>query len=155
MHGLQLNRVCCLLNFSCSACVREEAGPLKSSRKYEPLTQGNGLNPNHDGSSTEGDVPNEFCVLRNKPLSRERKQPTFFCPFTRVNMAEEELSGDDAPRAVLSNARHGGWYEPEGRTIRHHIIYNGLRVAPEEYPVLRMTRIMFETFNVPVELWFA
>ena len=39
---------CCLLNFSCSACVREGAGPLKSSRKYVPLTQGNGLNPNHD-----------------------------------------------------------------------------------------------------------
>ena len=28
---------CCLLNFSCSACVREGAGSLKSSRKYEPL----------------------------------------------------------------------------------------------------------------------
>ena len=38
------------------------------SCKYEPLTQGNGLHPNHDGSSTERDVPNEFCVLRNKPL---------------------------------------------------------------------------------------
>ena len=68
----------CLLNVSCSACVRERAGPLKSSRKYEPLTQGDGLNPNHDGSSTERDVPNEFCALRNKSLSRERKQATFF-----------------------------------------------------------------------------
>ena len=46
--------------------------------QIRPLTQGNGLNPNHDGSSTERDVPNEFCVLRNKSLSRERKQPTFF-----------------------------------------------------------------------------
>ena len=104
-------------------------------------------------------MPNEFCVLRNKPLHS-------FCPFIRVNMAEEELtrcvvdndsgkckarsvgdealcddndSGkagfprDDAPRAVPSNARHGGWYAPEGRKIWHHIIYNGLRVAPEEY----------------------
>ena len=69
---------CCLLNFSCSDCVREGAGPLKSSRKYERLTQGNGLSPSHDGSSTERDVPNEFCVLRNKSFSRERKQLTFF-----------------------------------------------------------------------------
>ena len=33
----------------------------------------------------------------------------------------------------------------------HYAIYNGLRVAPQEYPFLpkeRMTRIMFETFNV-------
>ena len=49
-----------------------------SSRKYEPLRPGNGLNPNHDGCSTERDVPKEFCVLRNKSFSRERKQPTFF-----------------------------------------------------------------------------
>ena len=47
---------CCLLNCSCSAYVREGAGPLKSSLKFEPLTQGNGLNPNHDGSSTERDA---------------------------------------------------------------------------------------------------
>ena len=51
---------------------------MKPSGTYEPLTQGDGLNPNHDGSSTERYVPNEFCVLRNEPLSRERKQPTFF-----------------------------------------------------------------------------
>ena len=51
--------------------------PLLSC-KYESLTQGNRLNPNHDGSSTERDVPNEFCVLRNRSLSRVRKQPTFF-----------------------------------------------------------------------------
>ena len=36
------------------------------------------------------DVPNEFCVLRNKSLSRERKQPTFL--FTRANMAEEKVA---------------------------------------------------------------
>ena len=36
---------------------------------------------------------------------------------------------DDAPRAVPSDARHDGWYEPEGRK-------NGLRIAPEEYLVL-------------------
>ena len=48
------------------------------SCKYEPLTQGNGLNPNHDGSSMERDVPNDVCVLRNKPLSRERKQHAWF-----------------------------------------------------------------------------
>ena len=28
---------CCLLNFSCSACVKEGAGLLKSSRKYDTL----------------------------------------------------------------------------------------------------------------------
>ena len=66
------------LNFSCSACVREGAVLLKSSRKYEPLTRGDGLIPNHDGFSAERDVPNEFCVLCNKPLSREREQLTFF-----------------------------------------------------------------------------
>ena len=34
------------------------------------ITQTHHTNPNRD-------VPNEFCVLRNKSLSRERKQPTF------------------------------------------------------------------------------
>ena len=29
------------------------SGPLKFSRKYEPLTQGNGLNANHYGSSLD------------------------------------------------------------------------------------------------------
>ena len=57
-------------------CLRLYQGRSRDSRKYEPLTQGDGLNPNHDGSSEERDVLNEFCVLRNKPLSRDRKQPT-------------------------------------------------------------------------------
>ena len=79
MHALLLNRVCSLSSelYVFRLC-QGRSGPLKSSRKYEPLTHGDGLNPNHDRSSTEHDVPNEFCVLRNKPLSRERKQPTFF-----------------------------------------------------------------------------
>ena len=47
------------------------------SCKYEPLTQGNR-------------VRNELCVLRNKSLSRERKQPTFL--FIRAIMAEEEVA---------------------------------------------------------------
>ena len=75
-------------------------------------------------------------------------------------MAEEELaellvrynSGmykagvprDDAPPAVPSDATNDGWYGPEGRKIRNHITHNELRVALEEYPVLR-----------PWELWFA
>ena len=67
-------------------------------------------------------------------------------------MAEEELtelvvdndSGkagphDDAPRAEPSDSRHDGWYEPEGRKIRDHLIYNGLRAALEEHPVLPMS----------------
>ena len=57
---------------------------MKSGRKYVPLTQGNGLNPNHDGSSTERDVPHELGVLRNKSISRERKQLTL--PFHRILM---------------------------------------------------------------------
>ena len=46
---------------------------MKSSRRYEPLTQGNGLNRNRDGSSTE-----------NGPQS--------FCLSISANMAEEELT---------------------------------------------------------------
>ena len=66
--------VCCWTVCAvCCACVRERAGLFS---KYEPLTRGDGLNPNHDGFST--DLQNEFCVLSNKSLSRERKQPTFF-----------------------------------------------------------------------------
>ena len=61
-------------NFRVPLVSGQEQGPLKSSRKYVPLTQGNGLNPHHDGSNTERDVPNEFCVLRNKSLSRERDE---------------------------------------------------------------------------------
>ena len=40
------------------------AGPLKSSRKHVPLTQGSGLNPNHDGSSTERDVPKQSSHIK-------------------------------------------------------------------------------------------
>ena len=74
MYGLLLNRVCSLPSelFVFRLCQGRCGGPLKSSRKYEPLTQGNGLNPHHDGSSTERDEPNEFCVLRNKLLSRAK-----------------------------------------------------------------------------------
>ena len=69
-------------------------------------------------------------LLRNKSLSRERKQLTFSLSFIRANMAKEEVTrcvvgndsgmheagfpGDDAPRVVPSDARHGGWYGPEG-----------------------------------------
>ena len=34
------------------------------SCKYEPLTQGKGPNPNHDGSSTERDVPKQSSHVR-------------------------------------------------------------------------------------------
>ena len=101
---------CCLLNFSFSACVREGAKPLKSSRKYEPLTQGNGLNPNHDGSSTERDVPKQSSHVKhattdttttttNNHHKRTHTTPTnhsqgsangphSFCLFIPANMAE-------------------------------------------------------------------
>ena len=58
--------------------------------------------------------------------------PYSFCSSIPVNMAEEELAelvvgndngmykagsaDDDAPRAVPSDARHDGWYGPEGWT---------------------------------------
>ena len=83
MHGLLLNRVLAVfLKFSCSVCVREGAGLLKSSRKYEPVTQETGLNPNHDGPSTERVVPNQSSLVKyakqtpqqHESLSRERKQ---------------------------------------------------------------------------------
>ena len=90
MHGLLLNRVCCFLDFSCSACVKEGTGPVKSSRKYEPLTQGNGLKRNPDLSSTECDVPNEFCVAQQ--INLKRAQTVHILPFIRVNMAEEGLT---------------------------------------------------------------
>ena len=94
---------------------------MKSSRKYVPLTQGNGLNPNHDRSSTERDVPHEFGFLRNKLNSRGRKQLTFFlyvyscnhgrirsgrtpCVDNESGMCKAGFPGDDAPRAVPSDA---------------------------------------------------
>ena len=85
MHGLLLSRVCSL---SSAFFVFR-----LSSRKYEPLTQGDGLNPNHDGSSTERDVPNEFCVCcATNHAQGSVNSPHSFCPFVRVNMAEEELT---------------------------------------------------------------
>ena len=51
---------------------------------------------------------------------------------------------DDAPRAVPSDARHDGWYEPEGRS-------QGCAWRISLFAQERMTRITFETFNVPVE----
>ena len=51
-------------------------------------------------------------------------------------MCKASSAGDDALRAVPSDARHDGWYGPEERTIWHYIISNELRVAPGEYLVL-------------------
>ena len=96
---------------------------------------------------TERDEPNELCVLRNKiTLKRAANSPHSFCPSISANMAEEELtelvvdndSGkagfprDDAPRAVPSDARHDGWYEPERRNFRHR----KTTTESEEYIVL-------------------
>ena len=41
-------------------------------------------------TNPDRDVPNEFCVLRNNSLSRDRKQATFL--FIRANTAEEEVA---------------------------------------------------------------
>ena len=51
-------------------------------------------------------------------------------------MCKASSAGDDALRAVPSDAKHDGWKRPEEWTIWHYIISNELRVAPEEYPVL-------------------
>jgi actin len=52
------------------------------------------------------------------------------------------------------------WEEME--SVMHHTLYNELKVAPDEHPILltepplnpkqnkeKMTKMMFETFNVP------
>ena len=45
------------------------------------------------------------------------------------------FAGHDAPRPVLSDARHGGRYGPDGRKNLALQPNNELRVAPEEHPV--------------------
>ena len=81
------------------------------------MTQGNGLNPNHDLSSTERDVlmhvsPAAFslnCVCGATNVYQVTVFcPHTFCPCIPVNMAEEEVAAlqdwfcwDDAPRAVF------------------------------------------------------
>ena len=92
---------------------------------------------------------NYVCCATNHS-QESANSPHSFCLSIPANMAEGELSElvvdnvsgkagfprDDAPRAVPSGARDDGWYGPEGRKIRHHMIFFGLRVAPPEYPVL-------------------
>ena len=74
------------MNTSCMSCVYNTCGFAVLEQDMQMFVC-NGLNPNHDGSSTERDEPNEFSVLRNKFHSRERKQPTFKQPtfFLSVN----------------------------------------------------------------------
>ena len=72
-------------------CLSTAYGSTQEHQKYNItfqhvthfITQTHHTNPNRD-------VPNEFCVLRNKSLSRERNQPTVL--FIRANMAEEEVA---------------------------------------------------------------
>ena len=60
---------------------------------------------------------------------------------------------DDAPRAVPSDARHDGWFGPEGQKNWHYTLYNELRVAL--FAQERMTRINLRRSTCPWKLWFA
>ena len=80
---------------------------LLLSCNYESLTQGNHLNPNHDGSSAERDVPNDFC-MRNKSLSRGRKQPTFFLSVNSCKHDRRRRS--DRARCSQGERYVQGWF---------------------------------------------
>ena len=117
-----------------------------SSRKCEPLTQGNGLNP-----TTRSPVRSvmywsaifplafslNFVCCATNHYQGSVYSPHSFCPFIPANMAEDEVAalvvdngsgmckagfaGDDAPRAVflpIVDARHHGRYGPEGQLCR-------------------------------------
>ena len=70
------------------------------SCEYEPLTQGNGLNPNNDGSRTERDVPKQSSHVRYQctlnfeccTIKGEFYCPHTICPSILANMAEEEVA---------------------------------------------------------------
>ena len=70
------------------------------------------------------------CLCVAQQVTRERAQPVLFLSVhscehgwkrigrTRGNdsgMYKADFPGDDASRAVPSDARHDGWYGPEGR----------------------------------------
>ena len=124
------------------------------SCKYEPLTQGNGLNPNYDGSSTVRDVPKHIshvrvqctlnfacCTIKGEWIAlilfvrpslqtRPKKKWQSSSSVTTVVCARLVLAGDDAPRAVPSDARHDRRYWPEGRKIwlTHSTTNSGLHI---------------------------
>ena len=76
------------------------SGPLKSSRKYEPLTRGHGLNPNHDESSREVKVlgSGRSMVTSLKHEAIDGRAPPGVEPAAQFDSIREISPGQDAAR---------------------------------------------------------
>ena len=74
------------------------------------------------------------CVVNNDSGMCKARSAGDEASCVHNDSGKADFASDDAPCAVPSDARHDGWYGPEGRKIWHYVIYNVLRTAPEEYP---------------------